>query len=332
MLPTNVYRGGVLTSVLRFVQFYSECVHADVLQAGMHLIRNLCGHCEPSDPSVDAWIESLTALLDHRDQQVVVNNALHALASIVNRFARSGGDPTPLATADLIARLSDHLYKASSNGYVAEGQRSTSYYRQSNMDFNEASVPSGDSIGELTTTFLSLVHVMWLIPVFLFFAAANMESHGPSATGSPSNPALVNSLTNLLLTLCCSSTVATQHLLKPENRLASTLATILLNWGDEGTLTNAYRLIEVIILILGENDTGKAAAARRRTRRRKSTRVSTGEDEFESGDPAPVSWESLSKYRAAVEAIKSHNISTFGLIFIRAFLLFVLLQSLISPH
>lgn len=129
------------------MEFYSENIHADVLQAGMNLIRVLCGHCEPSDPEVDAWVKSLTALLDHRDQRVVVNNALQALASIVNRFARSGLDPTPLATPDLLEKLSDHLYKASNNGYASESRRSNSFYRQSNIELSESVVPMSDSMG-----------------------------------------------------------------------------------------------------------------------------------------------------------------------------------------
>lgn len=110
-----VYRGGALTSVLHFIQLYSEAIHSDVLQAGTHLVKTLCAHCEPSDPCIDAWIESLSALLDENTRQsVVVDAALQALASIVHRFVRAGQDPTPVATAELIQRLSQHLHAATS--------------------------------------------------------------------------------------------------------------------------------------------------------------------------------------------------------------------------
>lgn len=118
----------------------------------------------------------------------------------------------------------------------------------------------------------------------------------------------MNSLINLLLNLCCSSTVATQHLLHPRNRLASTLATILLYWGDENTLASVYRLIKLIILILGGEE--YRVAERRRTHRRRSTRISAG-DESEAAQPEFFTWERLTKYRAAVEAIKNHNIGAF---------------------
>uniref|UniRef100_A0A5K3F7D1 E3 ubiquitin-protein ligase n=1 Tax=Mesocestoides corti TaxID=53468 RepID=A0A5K3F7D1_MESCO len=283
--PQVVYRGGVLTSVLRFIQFYSECVHTDVLRAGMDLIRTLCRYCEPSEPDVNAWMESLTALLDHRDHQIVVNNALQALASIVNQFARAGQDPTPLATPNLIARLSSHLYKASSNSYGGDIHESPSYYRQSALELSSSHLSAADSL-------------------------FNLESRGGAAAGaggSNSDLALVNSLTNLLLTLCCSSTSATRCLLQPENRLASALATILLNWGDENTLASVYRLLEVIILILGPETTCRCCEKKSRTRRLRTSSCRTS-TEHEGSSEAEASFERQSNFRAAVEAIRNHDI------------------------
>ncbi|VDK31379.1 unnamed protein product [Dibothriocephalus latus] len=293
-IPVPVYRAGGLTSVLRFVQLYSENIHADVLQAGMNLVKTLCSHCEPTDPSLDSWIESLSALLNHNDQRVI-DNSLQALASIVNRFARAGRDPTPVATAELIDQLSHHLS-------VAGGAACTNVKK---------SVPGFEQL-DGDTSFTS------------FRALGNLGDQGKTPDSGPSNPALVDALTSLLLTLCCNSAAATQRLLSPENHLASTLANILL-YGEDSIASSVFRLIEVLIYILGE---GRVAETYEGLRSRqqsynapevfpRSLRVDQEEKsqlpavDDTQNKPSFSPLEREAAYRAAVEAIRKQDKEAF---------------------
>ncbi|BHF72396.1 E3 ubiquitin-protein ligase HTD1 [Sparganum proliferum] len=293
-IPVSVYRAGGLTSVLRFVQLYSERIHADVLQAGMNLVKTLCSHCEPTDPSLDTWIEALSALLNHHEQRVI-DNALQSLASIVNRFARAGRDPTPVATAELIDQLSHHLSIA---GGAACGSA-------------RKSVPGFDQL-DVNASFAS------------FRGLGGLGDQGKTPDPGLSNPALIDALTSLLLTLCCNSAAATQRLLSPENHLASTLATILL-YGEDSIVSSVFRLVEVLIYILGE---GRAAETCEGLRSRHHSHNAPellprplpmdqeDKSQLHAGDATPnqPSFSPLEReaaYRAAVEAIRKQDKETF---------------------
>lgn len=102
----------MLSSVLRFVRWHSEEVHADVVQSSMNIIHELCRRCEPGDGNIREWMESLTDLLSHNNYEVVVKKALQSLGCIFERFSSSGQDISSIATNELITRLSHHLYKA----------------------------------------------------------------------------------------------------------------------------------------------------------------------------------------------------------------------------
>ncbi|VDM22826.1 unnamed protein product [Hydatigera taeniaeformis] len=106
------YFGGVLSSVLRFVRWHSEEVHADVIQSSMNIIHELCRRCEPGDKHMPEWMDSLSDLLSHNNYEVVVKKALQSLGCIFERFSTSGRDLSSIATNELITRLSHHLYKA----------------------------------------------------------------------------------------------------------------------------------------------------------------------------------------------------------------------------
>nr|VZI22286.1 unnamed protein product [Spirometra erinaceieuropaei] len=293
-IPASVYRAGGLTSVLRFVQLYSERIHADVLQAGMNLVKTLCSHCEPTDPSLDTWIEALSALLNHHEQRVI-DNALQSLASIVNRFARAGRDPTPVATAELIDQLSHHLSIA---GGAACGSA-------------RKSVPGFEQL-DVNASFAS------------FRGLGGLGDQGKTPDPGLSNPALIDALTSLLLTLCCNSAAATQRLLSPENHLASTLATILL-YSEDSIVSSVFRLIEVLIYILGE---GRAAETCEGLRSRHHSHNAPellprplrmdqeDKSQLPAGDatqnqPSFSPLEREAAYRAAVEAIRKQDKETF---------------------
>lgn len=159
---------------------------------------------------------------------------------------------------------------------------------------------------------------MWSRNCFFDHSIGNSESSADRASVN-ANPVLINSLTGLLLTLCCSSAVATRYLLRPENRLASTIATLLLHTGDgfgnSTTLPGIFRLLEVIIFILGEGRT-VFGSDHRRLRCRSScnsvaSTVSTitecdGED-ANSRLPSLNGLEMEATYRKILEAIKAHD-------------------------
>ncbi|VDP98768.1 unnamed protein product [Trichobilharzia regenti] len=106
--PGAVYTAGGLTSVLRYIRLYPHLLHADVLQAGMDIIRRLFTRADPTDKNLTSWIDSLSSLLDRREIGVA-DQALRAFANLVARFTRTGTDPTPLADPHIIDCLLQRL-------------------------------------------------------------------------------------------------------------------------------------------------------------------------------------------------------------------------------
>ncbi|KAL5964597.1 E3 ubiquitin-protein ligase HECTD1 [Taenia solium] len=273
------YLGGVLSSVLRFVRWHSEEVHADVVQSSMNIIHELCRRCEPSDENIRDWMESLTDLLSHNNYEVVVKKALQSLGCIFERFSSSGQDLSSIATNELITRLSHHLYKAC------------------------GIFPDIRAFG------LSLFYY----PSFLEFAASystrheaiSLDEDDPEAFSLEGKPDLIlaNSLTNVLLTLFYCSSDATRHLLSRENYLAFSLISLLRNCKDDGILTNVFRLLQVIILKLG-HETPPALP---------DVQLGAGDgaapEEPNSGETENFmhTLTSFCSFRAAVEAIKSDD-------------------------
>ncbi|KAH9285088.1 E3 ubiquitin-protein ligase HECTD1 [Echinococcus granulosus] len=279
MTSEKAYLGGVLSSVLRFVRWHSEEVHADVVQSSMNIIHELCRRCEPSDGNMQEWMESLTDLLSHSNYEVVVKMALQSLGCIFERFSSSGQDLSPIATNELITRLSHHLYKACGI-------------------FPDIRAPG-----------LSLFYY----PSFLAFVMSYSSEHGdtsldeddPEAFALEGKPDLIlaNSLTNILLTLFCCSADATRYLLSRENYLAFSLISLLRNCRDEGMLTSVFRLLQVIILKLGHKNPTTLPDVQSAP----GDGVSLEEANNAEKEDSIYTLTSFCSFRAAMEAIKSGN-------------------------
>ena len=106
-------RGGVVTSVIRFLQIHSEKLPADVIKSSLNIIHHVCCMWEPHDEHVREWVGSLSSLLSHRDYDYVVKMTIKVLQSIFEHFIFCGCDFSSVLTDDLIANLSRHLFKAS---------------------------------------------------------------------------------------------------------------------------------------------------------------------------------------------------------------------------
>ncbi|KAL5108442.1 E3 ubiquitin-protein ligase Ufd4 [Taenia crassiceps] len=272
------YLGGTLSSVLRFVRWHSEEVHADVVQSSMNIVHELCRRCEPGDENIREWMESLSDLLSHNNYEVVVKKALQSLGCIFERFSSSGQDLSSIATNELITRLSHHLYKAC--GIFP--------------DIRVLGLP------------------LFYYPSFLEFAASysprqettSLDDSDPEAFALEGKPDLVlaSSLTDVLLTLFYCSSDATRHLLSRENYLAFSLISLLRNCKGDGMLTSVFRLLQVIVLKLGHETPASS-----------DVRLGAGDgaaleetNSAETGDFTHT-LTSFCSFRAAVEAIKSDD-------------------------
>ncbi|CAH8450385.1 unnamed protein product [Heterobilharzia americana] len=208
--PGAVYASGGLTSVLRYVRLYPHLLHADVLQAGMDIIRRLFTRADPTDKNLNSWIDSLSSLLDRRETGVA-DQALHAFANLVTRFTRTGTDPSPLADPHIIDCLLQRLR-------VAGGVETDSEL----MDSSSSNIPTDTSGGGRDG--LSLI--------------------------SESNPVTVHAVTNILTSLCCNSLSITHKLLTSDGQFAMTLAMVVQRSNDELVVISVLRLIEILLVLL----------------------------------------------------------------------------------
>ncbi|KAJ8045570.1 E3 ubiquitin-protein ligase HECTD1 [Holothuria leucospilota] len=105
-----IFEAGGLQCVLSFIRDSGHMIHKDTLHSAMAVVSRLCGKMEPSDPSLETCVESLSTLLKHEDNHVS-DGALRCFASLADRFTRRGVDPAPLAkhglTEELLERLSN---------------------------------------------------------------------------------------------------------------------------------------------------------------------------------------------------------------------------------
>ncbi|CAH8442904.1 unnamed protein product [Schistosoma rodhaini] len=209
--PGAVYTAGGLTSVLRYIRLYPHLLHADVLQAGMDIIRRLFSRADPSDKNLTSWIDALSSLLDRRETGVA-DQALRAFANLVSRFTRTGADPSPLADSHIIDCLLQRLR-------VAGGVETD----------NELTYSSGPNLPTDTS---------------------GSGRDGLSSVTTESNPAAVHAVTNILTSLCCNSVSITHKLLTSDGQFAMTLAMVVQRSTDELVVLSVLRLIEVLLVLL----------------------------------------------------------------------------------
>ncbi|XP_018649274.1 hypothetical protein Smp_169180 [Schistosoma mansoni] len=209
--PGAVYTAGGLTSVLRYIRLYPHLLHADVLQAGMDIIRRLFSRADPADKNLTSWIDALSSLLDRRETGVA-DQALRAFANLVARFTRTGADPSPLADSHIIDCLLQRLR-------VAGGVETD----------NEVTDSSGPSLPTDTS---------------------GSSRDGLSSVTTESNPVAVHAVTNILTSLCCNSVSITHKLLTSDGQFAMTLAMVVQRSTDELVVLSVLRLIEVLLVLL----------------------------------------------------------------------------------
>ncbi|KAL3312896.1 hypothetical protein Ciccas_008509 [Cichlidogyrus casuarinus] len=222
--PTTLYAGGSLPCVLRYVKNYSHMVHSDVLRSGMDIIQRLCAEAEPNDSSLSEIFESLIELIGYTEASVS-DNALKALGNLVERFGKKSVDTSTFVTPQVVDKLLTRLRVAGGVEYLApETTRSVVSLNPSNID----------TFDDFENSFLST-------------DPNAIKSSGPGS----SNPAVVNSITNILLTICCNSPALTRQLLVSEGCLATTLALIMVK-GEESIILSVMRLAEVLLVLLYE--------------------------------------------------------------------------------
>ncbi|RTG86676.1 E3 ubiquitin-protein ligase HECTD1 [Schistosoma bovis] len=209
--PGAVYMAGGLTPVLRYIRLYPHLLHADVLQAGMDIIRRLFSRADPTDKNVTSWIDALSSLLDRRETGVA-DQALRAFANLVARFTRTGTDPSPLADSHIIDCLLQRLR-------VAGGVETD----------NELTDSSGLNLSTDTS---------------------GSGRDGFSSVTSESNPVAVHAVTNILTSLCCNSVSITHKLLTSDGQFAMTLAMVVQRSTDELVVLSVLRLIEILLVLL----------------------------------------------------------------------------------
>uniref|UniRef100_A0A094ZS69 E3 ubiquitin-protein ligase n=1 Tax=Schistosoma haematobium TaxID=6185 RepID=A0A094ZS69_SCHHA len=209
--PGAVYMAGGLTPVLRYIRLYPHLLHADVLQAGMDIIRRLFSRADPTDKNVTSWIDALSSLLDRRETGVA-DQALRAFANLVARFTRTGTDPSPLADSHIIDCLLQRLR-------VAGGVETD----------NELTDSSGPNLPTDTS---------------------GSGRDGFSSVTSESNPVAVHAVTNILTSLCCNSVSITHKLLTSDGQFAMTLAMVVQRSTDELVVLSVLRLIEILLVLL----------------------------------------------------------------------------------
>lgn len=106
-----VFEGGGLNCVLSFIRDCGSQVHKDTLHSAMSVVSRLCTKVEPTSPSIQTYVESLSTLLQHEDP-LVADGALKCFASVADRFTRKGVDPAPLAEYGLVNELLTRLSNA----------------------------------------------------------------------------------------------------------------------------------------------------------------------------------------------------------------------------
>ncbi|CAL8107730.1 unnamed protein product [Calicophoron daubneyi] len=231
---TSLYCAGGLTPVLNFVRDNANLLHNDVLQAGMELIRRLFSKAGPSDPNLNTWILALSSLLDCKEPGVA-DQTLRAFASLVARFAQLGSDPSPLANPHIIDCLLHRLR-------VAGGVESSSQSSESGPGGASDSFAAPGISMDMT----GITDVQ--------------GTRDSSAAGAESNPAVVHAVTNILITLCCSSTALTHSLLTGDGQFANTLAMVIQRGDDEAVVLSVLRLINILLVLLYQSpETGKLA-------------------------------------------------------------------------
>ncbi|TPP56301.1 HECTD1 protein [Fasciola gigantica] len=224
--PAALYTNGGLTAVLQFVRENLSLLHTDVLQAGMELIRKLFSKADPSDTNLKSWIEALSAMLEYRETGVA-DQTLRAFANLVARFAHSGADPSPLAHPHIIACLLHRLR-------VAGGVEKTA------------------QISELSAFGMPDAGVS-------LDAGETQAARENATTSAESNPAVVQAVTNILITLCCSSGSLTQSLLTSDGQFATTLAMVLQRSEDETVVLSVLRLVNILLVLLYQKSDARSS-------------------------------------------------------------------------
>ena len=73
---------GALNAILTFIETYGATLHKDALRSAMGIVTRLCTKVEPSDHSVSAIVQSLTALLKHTDAQANISHQIYQYCNL----------------------------------------------------------------------------------------------------------------------------------------------------------------------------------------------------------------------------------------------------------
>lgn len=95
-----VFEAGGLQCILPFIVEHGHVIYKDSLHSAMAVVTRLCAKMEPTDPTLDQVVATLSKLIKHEDA-FVADGALRCFASLSDRFSRKGVDPAPLAKYEI---------------------------------------------------------------------------------------------------------------------------------------------------------------------------------------------------------------------------------------
>ena len=126
----------------------------------MSVVTRLCAKVEPSDSSLDLYIESLSRLLKHEDT-FVADGALRCFASLSDRFVRKSTDPEPLARFGLIKQLVQKLGDVAGNlGTTSSSTTASSQTNTNTQQITNQTVSTNDRSSVSISTITSLLSTL----------------------------------------------------------------------------------------------------------------------------------------------------------------------------
>ena len=184
----------------------------------MSVVTRLCGKMEPTDPSLDFCVETLSKLLKHEDN-LVADGALRCFASLSDRFTRKGVDPEPLAKYGLIDELIEKL--------------GDSVMLNNANKWSTASGASPSSNAALLTT----------------SPKATVDLNASDALSTKSSSVVsISTLMGLLSALCRSSHVITKEIL--ESSILDAIEKAM--YGDERCVLDTMRFLDLLLTLIFE--------------------------------------------------------------------------------
>lgn len=207
-----VFEAGGLSCFLPFILEHGRIIHKDTLHSAMSVVTRLCGKMEPSDPSLDFCVETLSELLKHEDN-FVADGALRCFASLSDRFTRKNVDPAPLAKYGLVDELIRKL------GDSVMFNNTNKWSQQSNLTNNLNQSHDSNQLNN---------------------SAGNNSQRAAIVS--------ISTLTGLVSTLCRNSSIITKEIL--ESNILDSIEKAL--YGDERCVLDTMRFLDLLLTLIFE--------------------------------------------------------------------------------